>query len=75
MIHGVKKGCDPLSDAKRSKLYSTLTNMAYQRDFALMITKSLGWKRAIAELGGLEACRDKWLMWLLFDMKWRLVIA
>jgi hypothetical protein len=52
MIHGVKRGRDPLSDAKRSKLYSTLTNMAYQRDLALMIAKSLGWERAVAALGG-----------------------
>ena len=52
MIHGVKQGRDPLSNAKKSKLYSTLTNMAYQRDLALVIAKSLGWERAVAELGG-----------------------
>jgi hypothetical protein len=52
MIHGVKRGREPLSNAKRSKLHSTLTNMAYQRDLALMIAKSLGWERAVAELGG-----------------------
>ena len=52
MIHGVKQGRDPLNDAEKSKLYSTLTNMAHQRDLALMIAKSLGWERAVAELGG-----------------------
>ena len=52
MIHGVKQGRGPLSDAKRSKLYLTLTNMAYQRDLAFIIAKSLGWERAVAELGG-----------------------
>jgi hypothetical protein len=51
-IHGLKRGRDPLSDATRSKLYSTLTTMVYQRHLALLIAKSLGWERAVAELGG-----------------------
>jgi hypothetical protein len=52
LIHGVARGREPLEDAERSKLYSDLVNRVYQRELALAIAGSLGWDKAVRELGG-----------------------
>lgn len=52
LIHGVRRGKEPLDNAEKSKLLSKLRNREHCRQRALVIARRLGWEKFVEEVGG-----------------------